>query len=368
MRVAQDIRTAAQDEASQASRAPTYTLRQLSRAHALTLATLGVALLMWLAFVISSPNVFLSSRIYAAFGSTTPLFAMIALALTLVVIAREIDLSFGSVMALSMVGFVKVWQATGNVPAAVLVCLVTGVACGLLNGFLVAVLSIPSLVLTLGTMFFFRGLEMVLIGGHGTVLSVARDPELSLLRTVLNGRTLGVPHELLWTVAVAVVLWVVLNRTRFGSHVFLVGDSPVSAQLMGIRVARVKITTFAIVGLIAAFTGMMAAMQLRNFFPNLGDGALLPTIASVFVGGTSVFGGTGSIVGTFVGAFTIGAINAGVVSAGVGGFYTQLYFGLVIMISLVLQTLISGRMRPVFEAVGGGARRVARAITGRNRR
>jgi simple sugar transport system permease protein len=362
MTMAQDTRTDLTGGPAQASPTPGYTLRRLSRAHALTLATLGVALLMWLGFVISAPGVFLDSRIYAAFGTTTPLFAMIALALTLVVIAREIDLSFGSVMALGMVGFVKVWEATDSVPAAVLACLAVGVACGLLNGFLVAVLGIPSLVITLGTMFFFRGFEMVLINGQGTVMSTTREPGLTALRSILNGRTFGIPHELLWTILVAAVLWVVLNRTRFGSHIFLVGDNPVSAQLMGVRVARVKITTFVIVGLIAAFTGLMTAMQIRNFFPNLGDGTLLPTIASVFVGGTSVFGGTGSIVGTFVGAFTIGAINAGVVSAGAGGFYTQLYFGLVIMISLVLQTLISGRMRPVLQAVG----RLARNVVKRN--
>jgi simple sugar transport system permease protein len=357
--VAQDTRTDPAVETAPAP-APAYTIRGLLRANALTLATLGVALIMWLSFVISAPSVFLSPQIYTAFGRTTPLFAMIALALTLVVIAREIDLSFGSVMALGMVGFVKTLDATGNVPAAVLACLVVGVACGLLNGFMVAILGIPSLVITLGTMFFFRGLEMVLINGQGTVLSTAREPGLSGLRTILNGDTFGLPNELLWTIAVGIVLWVVLNRTRFGSHIFLVGDNPVSARLMGVRVARVKITTFVIVGLIAAFTGLMVAMQIRNFFPTLGDGTLLPTIASVFVGGTSVFGGAGSIVGTFVGAFTIGAINAGVVSAGAGGFYTQLYFGLVVMLSLILQTLISGRMRPLLQAFLGQARSLVR--------
>jgi simple sugar transport system permease protein len=317
-------------------------IRSQLRRHALTLATLGIALLMWGAFIIAAPDVFLNTRIYNAFATTTPLFAMIALGLTLVVIAREMDLSFGAVMALSMVGFSSVFEATGSVVLAVLACLLVGVACGLLNGFLVAILGIPSLVITLGTLFFFRGLEMVLVGGESSTLG---DPELDGLNNLLNGKVLGIPNELVWTVAVAVVLWVVLNRTRFGSHVFLVGDNPMSAQLMGVRVARVKITTFAIVGLLAAFTGLMAAMQLSTFFATLGEGTLLNPIASVFVGGTSVFGGTGSIIGTFVGSFMIGAIQAGIVSAGIDGFYTQLFFGLVIIGSLVLQTLITRYMR-----------------------
>jgi simple sugar transport system permease protein len=318
------------------------TVRNLLRRHALTLATLGIALLMWLAFIIAAPDVFLSSRIYNAFATTTPLFAMIALGLTLVVIAREMDLSFGAVMALSLVGFTSVWEATGNVVLSVLACLLVGLACGLLNGFLVAILGIPSLVITLGTLFFFRGLEMVLIGGQSTTLG---DDRLDGLNNLLNGKLLGIPNELVWTIAVAAALWVVLNLTRFGSHVFLVGDNPVSAQLMGVRVARVKIGTFAIVGVLAAFTGLMTAMQLSTFFATLGEGTLLSPIASVFVGGTSVFGGTGSILGTLVGSFMIGAINAGVVSAGGHGFYTQLFFGLVIIGSLVLQTLITKYMR-----------------------
>jgi simple sugar transport system permease protein len=318
------------------------TIRNLLRAHALTLATLGIALLMWLAFVIASPDVFLSNRIYNAFATTTPLFAMIALGLTLVVIAREMDLSFGAVMALGMVGFTTVWEATGSVILAVVACLLVGAACGLLNGFLVAILGIPSLVITLGTLFFFRGLEMVLIDGQSSTLN---DPDLEGLNNLLNGGFLGVPNELWWTIAVGVVLWVVLNRTRFGSHIFLVGDNPMSAQLMGVQVARVKIGTFVIVGVLAAFTGLMTAMQLSTFFATLGEGTLLSPIASVFVGGTSVFGGTGSIIGTFVGTLMIGAINAGVVSSGIDGFYVQLFFGLVIIGSLVLQTLITKYLR-----------------------
>jgi simple sugar transport system permease protein len=318
-------------------------LRRAVRGHALTLATLGIALLMWLSFVVAAPDVFLSGQIYLAFAATTPLFAMIALALTLVIITREMDLSFGSVMALGMVGFLRAWELTGDVWLAVLACLLVGVACGLFNGYLVAVLGIPSLVITLGTMFFFRGIEMVLLNGGSTVFP---RPEIEGLLTILTGKTFGVPNQMLWTIGVAVVLWLVLNRTRFGSHIFLVGDNATSAELMGIRVARVKIATYVIVGIVAAFTGLMSVMYLQGTFnATLGDGTLLQPIAGVFVGGTSVFGGAGSIVGTFAGSFMVGSINAGVVSAGMHGFYRELFFGLVIVLSLVLQTVITRRMR-----------------------
>lgn len=316
--------------------------RHFFRRHALTVGTLAVAVTMWLTFVIAAPNVFLSPRIYAAFATTTPLFAMMALALTFVVITREMDLSFVSVMALAMVGFVRAHEATGSLTLAIAACLAVGLACGLFNGYLVAILGIPSLVITLGTMFFFRGIELVLLGGRGVALT---GEEFAGLRAALNGRVGGIPNEMLWMVAIAIVLWIVLNRTRFGAHVFLVGDNATSAQLMGVRVARVKITAFCILGVVAAFSGLVSSMQVSYLWPTLGEGSLLTPIAAVFLGGTSVFGGIGTILGTFLGALMVGSINAGVISAGIDGFYTQLFFGLVIIISLVFQTVLSRRMK-----------------------
>ena len=142
-----------------------------------------------------------------------------------------------------------------------------------------------------------------------------------------------------------VLLWMLLNRTRFGAHVFLVGDNPTSARLMGVNVVSVKTRAFMLVGVMAVFCGLMTSIYGYYFWPTTGDGFLLNTIASVFLGGTSVFGGTGSVVGTFVASYIIGAINAGIVSAGINAFYTQLCFGLVIVISVVLQTIIERRIR-----------------------
>jgi simple sugar transport system permease protein len=297
---------------------------------------------MWLTFTAFAPDVFLSGKIYNAFSISTPLFAIVALALTLVVITREIDLSFVSVMALGMVGFVKTFEFTENVPLAILACLLVGLICGLFNGFLVAVLGIPSLVITLGTMFFFRGIELALLNGRGVALT---DSAFDGLRDVLNGKTAGVRNELVWTIVIAVILWMVLNRTRFGAHVFLVGDNATSAQLMGIKVARVKIATYCTLGVVAAFAGLVSSSQASFLWPTLGEGHLLTAIAAVVLGGTSIFGGTGTIVGTFVGAFVVGAINAGVIAMGLDGFYTQLFFGLVIIVSLTIQTLIRRRMQ-----------------------
>lgn len=195
---------------------------------------------------------------------STALFATMALALTLVVITREIDLSFVLVMAMSMVGFVRTNEFTGSVYLAILGCLLVGLACGLFNGFLVAVLGIPSLVITLGTMFFFRGIELALLDGRGYALT---DEDFTGLRNALNGRTADVPNENIWTAVIAVILWVILNRTRFGAHIFVVGDTATSARLMGVRVARVKIATYCILGVVVPPDATLTELRVCTVSP-----------------------------------------------------------------------------------------------------
>lgn len=306
------------------------------------LGIIGVGLTMWLAFVFAAPAVFTNIDIYKAFAQTTPQFGIIALALTFVVITGEIDLSFPSIMALGTAAFCLLAQAGVPWPIALLGAFAVGAICGWVNGSLVARLNIPSLVITIGTSFLFRGLELVLMNGTGVPLTAELYPELHAL---FREPVFGVPVQTLWMVAIAVLLWLLLNRTRFGAHVFLVGDNPTSARLMGVDVVSVKTRAFMLTGVIAVLAGVMTSIYGYYFWPTTGDGFLLNTIASVFLGGTSVFGGTGSIVGSFVASYIIGAINAGIVSAGINAFYTQLCFGLVIVVSVVLQTIIERRIR-----------------------
>ena len=308
------------------------------------LGIIGVGIVMWLAFVAAAPRVFTDVDIYIAFAQTTPVFGIIALALTLVVITGEIDLSFPSVMALGTAIFclaVTHWGFPWWL--ALIAAFATGAVCGAINGWLVAKLNIPSLVITIGTQFLFRGLELVLMNGTGVPLTADNYPEMhAIFRNPLFG---SLPIETVWMVVLGIVCWLLLNRTRFGAHVFLVGDNQTSARLMGVNVTKVKIGTFVLVGVLSVFSGLMVSIYGYYFWPTTGDGYMLTGIALVFLGGTSVFGGTGSIVGTFVASYIIGAINAGIVSAGINAFYTQLAFGLVIVVSVVLQTIIERRIR-----------------------
>jgi simple sugar transport system permease protein len=122
----------------------------------------------------------------------------------------------------------------------------------------------------------------------------------------------------------------------------LVGDNVESARLMGVNVMRTKVMVFALVGMVAAFAGLVVSLEVLYFWPTLGEGYLLNTLASVFLGGTSVFGGSGTIFGTFIASYIIGSINGGIVAAGLGGQWTQLIYGFIIVVSVGIRTIVGG--------------------------
>lgn len=312
-----------------------------------------VLLVIWGLFLIGAPETFLKPNIYAAYMSTIPFFAVIALPLTLVVIAREMDLSFPSIMGVGMVAFVKFWAMTDSMVLAFVASLAAGFLVGLVNGVIVVKLGIPSLVATLGTQFFWKGFVLVVTAAGGVSLVPLKG---AALRQALVGRAGGyVPAQMIWAVVVGIVVWVFLNRHKFGAHVYLVGDNVESARLMGVNVDRTRMINFAILGTAAAFGGVLSSLEQSYFWVSLGDGYLLKTMASVFLGGTSVFGGVGTVYGTFIGCLIIGAIEAGIVAIGkveilgivikLSGFWTQLLYGLIIVTSVSLQNVLSRRLQ-----------------------
>jgi simple sugar transport system permease protein len=296
---------------------------------------------LWLAFIVLAPSTFLSDRIYLAFAQTTPYFGIVAMFLTMVIITGDMDLSFVSEMALGMVGFVFTWQATGSVELGVLAAIGVGALAGLFNGLVVTYVGIPSLVVTIGTQFLFRGLTLVLVNGKTYPLVTANTaPSYDLLVGKLGGI---IPMEFVWLLILAVVAWVLLNRHRLGQNAYVIGDNRQAAGLMGIPIRRTRITLFILTGMAAALAGLMSSFQIVNFYPTMGDGFLLPTLAAVFIGGTSVFGGRGSVYGTFLGAFMIGAIQAGIVAVGLTDYYTNFFYGAVILAAVSVHAVLQRR-------------------------
>ena len=289
-------------------------------------------------FMIMAPRVFFGFRIYYSFMIVIPFMTILALALTPVIICKEIDLSFGSIMGFSAWVFVSLCASTGNPTLALVLSLLTGLLAGLLNGILVVKVGVPSLIITIGTMFFWRGLIMVCSGGVGKKIVGVKG---TILFQSLVGRIGGVvPAQALWAIGLAFLFWLVLNRHKFGAHIFFTGDNIESARMMGIPVNRVKMLVFAQLGFFAAFAGILVSMEVLYYWPSTGAGYLLRTMASVFLGGTSVFGGMGTIFGTFIGCIIIGSLEAGIISIGLTGFWTQLIYGLVIVISVSIHSIL----------------------------
>ena len=155
----------------------------------------------------------------------------------------------------------------------------------------------------------------------------------------------GIPMEFLWLVGIALLAWLLLNRHRLGANTYIIGDNIQTAGLMGIPIRRTRILLFVLMGVAAALAGMMNSLQIVNFYPNMGTGYLLPTLAAVFVGGTSVFGGRGSIYGTFIGAFMIGGIAAGITAVGLTNFWTDLIYGAIILVSISIHAILQRRFQ-----------------------
>ncbi len=183
---------------------------------------------------------------------------------------------------------------------------------------------------------------LVLLGGRGSSLVAARE---SILYHILVGKLFDyIPMQFVWMIVITIISWVILNRTRLGAHIYLIGDNAKSAELMGVNTKRTRIAVFVMVGIASAFAGVLASLTVSFFWPSLGDGYLLQTLASVFLGGTSVFGGVGTILGTFLGSYIIGAIEAAIVAIGLTGFWTKLIYGLIIIVSVSMHAILRKRM------------------------
>ncbi|MCI0712596.1 MAG: ABC transporter permease [Chloroflexi bacterium] len=297
----------------------------------------AVLLVLYIVFIITAPRVFTGYRIYMSFLQTVPPVLVCALGLTFVITAGEIDLSFPAIVALS--GFVFAWVFKHyNVPAlGFVLALAAGGLVGYINGLLIARIGVPSIMATLAAQFFWYGVTILLANGLQMDIKEIND---TLLNDIFVGRLFGiVPVQALWALGLAVFLWFILNRHEFGEAILFIGDNPDVARVMGVDVEATRVRLFTMNGMVAAFGGLLVTMEINVFYPTQGEGFLLPALASVFIGGTSIAGGQGTIVGTFFGAYIIGSLQAGVVASRISGYWVQMVQG-VVMASVVILNII----------------------------
>jgi simple sugar transport system permease protein len=309
-----------------------------------------VLVLLYGAFLITAPNVFKRPLIYMSFLQTVPPSLVLGLGLTLIITAGEIDLSFPAVVALA--GFAFSWafknlQMPWSPWIGAILALAAGALVGYINGLLVAKIHVPSIMATLATQFFWYGITILI--ANGLQLNI-KEVEETAIHTILTGRIpipkiftdtiFAVPAQAVWALGLAVFLWFILNRHKFGEAIMFIGDNPNVARVMGINVEMTKIKLFTLMGVIAAFAGLLLTIEINVFFPTQGQAYMLNTMAAVFIGGTLISGGQGSIVGTFFGSYIIGSLQAGVVATGVTSYWVQSVMGFIMAAAVALNVMI----------------------------
>jgi ribose/xylose/arabinose/galactoside ABC-type transport system permease subunit len=259
--------------------------------------------------------------------------AIVSAGMTLVIIMGGIDVSVGGILAVSAMVIGKSYQA--GLPPWVVgpIGLVTGALLGSWNGWLTTKLKVPPIIATLGSMYIFSAIMFIVIGGAW----ISGLP--NTLSPLVNGAVLFVPSALLLIIFVYAACWILLRRVPFGRHIYAIGSSEHSAKLVGINVDRTKIITYAILGLLAGFAALLYVARLRNVEINIGTAIALEAIAATILGGTSIRGGVGSLIGTLLGVVFIRIIQNGLVLIGVSSLWETVVIGVLLIMVLATDAL-----------------------------
>jgi ribose transport system permease protein len=292
---------------------------------------LGVLVVIVVLFSLAAGGKFLSTSNFSLISQNIAVWAVLGVGMTFVIITSGIDLSIGSVLVFSSVVAAKIMQAVGGdgwgvTLLGILTAIVTGIAWGLLNGFLVAKAKIPALIVTLGSLSVALGLAQVLTGG----IDIRSVPAaLTDFNTYI--KIAGIPALPFVALVVVIIGAIVLHKTRFGRYTYAIGSNELGARRVGINVDRHLIAVY---GLTGAMAGLGAVLALAQFGTTTIAGQSLTNlnvIAAVVIGGTSIFGGEGSIFGTVVGLFIPAVLQAGFVIVGVESFWQGVAVGSVLV-------------------------------------
>ncbi|HTR13215.1 MAG TPA: ABC transporter permease [Roseiarcus sp.] len=281
-------------------------------------------------------NAFLSVSNILNILLSTSVFGVLAIGMTFVISSAGIDLSVGSILALS--GVVGA-MLTSNLELpwwiGILGCLMTGALTGAVNGFLVTKAAIPPFIVTLGMLGVARGVALVLSDG----VSIYGLPFQMVW--LGQGRPFGVPVPVIVLLLAALVAHVVLMHTRFGTYAQVIGDNEVAARAMGVRVERMKVLLYTLSGLLSGLAGLLFAARINSGEPTAGLNYELTAITATILGGTNLFGGRGSVVGTLIGALIMGVLQNGLNLMAVRPFYQQIAIGAVLILAVWLDRINS---------------------------
>ncbi|CAN7572319.1 ABC transporter permease [Rhizobium sp. LjRoot254] len=329
--MADTVRTGAQAPA-----VDRFSLARLLRARE---AGVFIALLVLCLFLSLATDSFLTSLNLLNVGRQVSLLGIMAVGMTFVLISGEVDLSVGSTYAMSGLATGMLIVLGWSLMPALAVGLAVGIAIGLINGVLSTYGRLPSLIATLGMLSVVRGAALLMTSGQPVTVNVRKGavPEVFDTFTAMGQGYLFtvIPMQLVFFIIVALIAWIILSYTNFGFRIFAVGGSAKAARVSGISVNKVKICAFVLMGFLAALAGILSMAFLPSGQAGrTGLGLELDVIAATIVGGASLSGGEGTILGTILGVLIIGVMRNGLVLMGVSPFVQELMIGLVIIIAV----------------------------------
>ena len=263
--------------------------------------------------------------------------AIIALGMTLVIISGGIDLSVGPTAALSAVLGATLMVAGVPIPLAVMATLGIGALCGVFSGMLVAWAGLQPFIVTLGGLSLFRALALIFTNGN-PIFGIPMP-----FRDLINSTVFGIPMPIIIVVVMALFLWVVMNKTPLGEYILAVGGNEEAARVAGVPVKRTKLTVYVISGVLAALAALILIARLGAAEPTIGNLWELDAIAAAAIGGASLMGGKGSIIGTLIGAVILGALRNGLTLLNIQAFYQLLATGLIIIIAMLIDRATRGK-------------------------
>lgn len=295
------------------------------------LAALGVVLVGLIVFFSITSPFFLRPDNLLNVLTAIAVTGILAIPATMLLIAGQVDLSVGSGAAFAGVVFAVVGTTNGY-PLGILAAVAVGFAAGLVNGFLVTVVGINSLITTLGTLAVLRGATRLLTDGATAIV-----PDFSFLGTARP--VLGIPLPVIIFVVLAVVSLLVMRYTVFGRSLYAIGANPVAARLVAIRTATILLVTFVLSGLAMGLGGLILTSQLSSASPNAALGLELTVVTAIVLGGASLSGGRGTITGTMVGLLIIGVMNNGLVLLNVNSFWQDVARGILLILAVSFDRL-----------------------------
>lgn len=297
-------------------------------------------IVIYIVFAVADPWGWLTFFTQGSVLHYTMILGLLAMGQALVIMCREIDISIGSVYGLTGISYIILTPYIG-VELSVVIALCIAAIAGLINAFFIVRLGLSSMIVTVGALFFWRGVIYVISGGSASSLS--KEARENWLTQALGGNWFGLENAVIWGGVVAIILTTLMSYTRFGNHLLAVGGDPNSAKSQGIRTGKIKTIAYLLCSLLAGFSAILTLSDQPQTHVTLGQEQEMYAIAAAVIGGTLLTGGRGSIIGALLGALMITAVRYELIALGAPTSWFISFVGVILIVSVLFNTYVAKR-------------------------